>query len=148
MDSPHIDQWRGALMFPLICAWTNSWANNRGASDLRCHRGHFDVTVTWHLYICPDHRDHDNNCILFVPKFWVEVIHHFTGVFPLTWYRTFQMWTRKNVPNISYENVHWVPMWPPTTNTTTTTTTKLTNMLRQYCSKSIDKSFYLTPMYR
>ena len=45
VDSPHIDQWRGALMFSLICAWTNVWANNRDASDLRRHRGHYDVTV-------------------------------------------------------------------------------------------------------
>ena len=26
VDSPHKDQWRGALMFSLICAWTNGWA--------------------------------------------------------------------------------------------------------------------------
>ena len=25
------------LFFPLICAWTNSWANNRDAGDLRSH---------------------------------------------------------------------------------------------------------------
>ena len=29
-DSPHKGQWRGALMFSLICAWKNGWANNRG----------------------------------------------------------------------------------------------------------------------
>ena len=45
MDSPHKGQWRGALMFSLICAWTNSWANNRDAGDLRGHRAHCDVTV-------------------------------------------------------------------------------------------------------
>ena len=31
-------QWRGALMFPLICAWINGWLNNREAGDLRRHR--------------------------------------------------------------------------------------------------------------
>ena len=25
---PHKGQWRGALMLPLICAWTNGWVNN------------------------------------------------------------------------------------------------------------------------
>ena len=45
MNSPHKGQWRGALMFPLICAWMNSWANNQGAGDLRRHRAHYDVTV-------------------------------------------------------------------------------------------------------
>ena len=38
-------QWRGALMFSLICAWTNSWVNNRDAGDLRRHRTHYDVIV-------------------------------------------------------------------------------------------------------
>ena len=38
-------QWRGALMFSLICAWINSWANNREAGDLRRHRAHYDVIV-------------------------------------------------------------------------------------------------------
>ena len=31
---PHKGQWHGALMFSLICAWTNGWANNRDAGDL------------------------------------------------------------------------------------------------------------------
>ena len=44
-DSPHKGQWRRALMFSLICAWTNSWANNRGASDLRRLCAHHDVTI-------------------------------------------------------------------------------------------------------
>ena len=33
VNSPHKGQWRGALMFSLICAWTNGWANNREAGD-------------------------------------------------------------------------------------------------------------------
>ena len=45
VDPPHKGQWFGALMFSLICAWTNSWANNRDVDDLRRHRAHYDVTV-------------------------------------------------------------------------------------------------------
>ena len=45
VDSPHKSQWRGALMVSLVCAWTNYWANNRHASDLRRHCTHYDVTV-------------------------------------------------------------------------------------------------------
>ena len=45
VDSPHKGQWRRALMFSLTCAWTNSWANNRDAGDLRRHRPHCVVTV-------------------------------------------------------------------------------------------------------
>ena len=45
VESPHKDQWRGTLMFSLICAWTNGSANNRDVGDLRCHRAHYDITV-------------------------------------------------------------------------------------------------------
>ena len=45
VNSPHKGQWRGALMFPLICVWINGWANNREAGDLRRHRAHYDVTL-------------------------------------------------------------------------------------------------------
>ena len=45
VDSPHKGQWRGALMFSLICVLTNSLPNNRGAGDLRRYRAHYDVTV-------------------------------------------------------------------------------------------------------
>ena len=46
VNSPHKGQWRGALMFSLSWAWINDWVNNREASDLRRHRGHYDVNVT------------------------------------------------------------------------------------------------------
>ena len=35
MNSPHKGQWRGTLMFSLICAWINGWGNNSETSDLR-----------------------------------------------------------------------------------------------------------------
>ena len=40
MDSPHKGQWRGAFVFPLICAWINGWVNTREAGDLDRHRAH------------------------------------------------------------------------------------------------------------
>ena len=43
--SPHKGQWRGALMFTLICARINDWVNNREAGDLRRHLDHYDVSV-------------------------------------------------------------------------------------------------------
>ena len=45
VNSSHKGQWRGALMFSLICAWINDWVNNRETGDLRRHRAHHDVTV-------------------------------------------------------------------------------------------------------
>ena len=35
MDSPHKVLRRGILVFSLICAWTNGWANNLDAGDMR-----------------------------------------------------------------------------------------------------------------
>ena len=48
VNSPHKGQWRGALKFSLICAWTNGWVNNLESGDLRRHRAHYDVIVTIH----------------------------------------------------------------------------------------------------
>ena len=52
LDSPHKGQWRGTLRFSLIYAWTNGWANNRDASDLRRRRLHYDVTVIYARPFC------------------------------------------------------------------------------------------------
>ena len=45
VNSPHKGQWRGALMFSLICAWINDWVNNHEAGDLRRLSAHYDVIV-------------------------------------------------------------------------------------------------------
>ena len=46
VNSPHKGQWRGALIFSLICVWINDWVNNREAGDFRRYRAHYDVIVT------------------------------------------------------------------------------------------------------
>ena len=43
--SPLKGQWLRALLFSLICPWTNGWTNNPYAGDLRRHRAHYDFTV-------------------------------------------------------------------------------------------------------
>ena len=48
VNSLHRGQWRGDLMFPLICALNkriNGWVNNREAGDSRRHRTHYDAIV-------------------------------------------------------------------------------------------------------
>ena len=47
VNSPHKGQWRGALMFSLICVWINGWVSNREAGDLRRYCAHYDVTVMY-----------------------------------------------------------------------------------------------------
>ena len=45
VNSLHKDQWRGALMFSLICAWINGWVNDGEAGYLRRHHAHYDASV-------------------------------------------------------------------------------------------------------
>ena len=45
VNSSHKGQWRGALIFSLICVWINDWVNNREAGYLRRHRAHYDAIV-------------------------------------------------------------------------------------------------------
>ena len=45
VNSPHEGQWRGALVFSLICVWINDWVNNREAGGLRRYQAHYDVIV-------------------------------------------------------------------------------------------------------
>ena len=58
-ELPHKGQWRGALMFSLICARMNGWANNGDAGDLKRHLAHYDVIVMdqckYHGCWCPNH---------------------------------------------------------------------------------------------
>ena len=45
VDSSQKGQWHRALMFSVICIWTNGWTNNRDDGDLRHHGSHCYVTV-------------------------------------------------------------------------------------------------------
>ena len=45
VNSPHKGQWRGALIFSLICVCIHGWVNNPEAGDLRCSGAHYDVIV-------------------------------------------------------------------------------------------------------
>ena len=47
VNSPHKGQWRGTLIFSLICTRINAWLNNRKAGYLRRHHAHYDVIVLW-----------------------------------------------------------------------------------------------------
>ena len=45
VNSQHKGQWRGALMFSLICVWINGWINNLKAGDLEPYHAHYDIIV-------------------------------------------------------------------------------------------------------
>ena len=86
VNSPHKGQWRGALMFYLICAWINGWVNNREPGDLRRYRAHYDVTIpiTTHMHVVNTFGS-KQNC------------HHLTG----------------DILNFSFVDIHciWVGSW-------------------------------------
>ena len=59
VNSPRKCQWRGALMFCLICASIKDWINNGETGDLRRHRAHYDVIVMgWISFIATLHWPH------------------------------------------------------------------------------------------
>ena len=51
VNSPRKGQWRGTLMFSLICVWIIGWVNNREACELRHYWAHYDVIVmSWEAF--------------------------------------------------------------------------------------------------
>ena len=50
VNCPHKGQWRGALLFSLICDWINGWVDSCEAGDPRRHRAHYDVIVMCGIY--------------------------------------------------------------------------------------------------
>ena len=74
----------GTKSFPLMYAWTNGWANNRDAGDLRRHRAHHDVTVI------ESYDDVMTWLILIINTLWGDPLA--TGEFPFTRANNAQLW--------------------------------------------------------
>ena len=68
VNSPHKGQWRGALMFSLICVWIDGWVNNHEAGDLRRYRAHYDVTVMYEFNLPVSY--------IYRTQTWSSYIHH------------------------------------------------------------------------
>ena len=75
VNSPHKGQWRGALMFSLICVWINDWVNNREVGDFRRSRAHYDVIVMNKLLVYTS--IHYFNCGPVTPYDSMKLSHHF-----------------------------------------------------------------------
>ena len=89
VNSLHKGQWRGALVFSLICVWINGWVNTGETGDLRRYLVHCDVTV---MYIgnCDAHVQHWENDSCFQNAYicdtkprWVNT-QHITPFYPFT----------------------------------------------------------------
>ena len=68
VNSPHKGQWRGALMFSLMCTWINARVNTRKAGDLRRHRAHYDVIVM-HFVAWMEHHVNQLSCTFHLELF-------------------------------------------------------------------------------
>ena len=121
VNSPHKGQWRGALMFSMICASINGWVNNCEACDLRHHRPHYDVTdakitdvayltvirvlyfslISWHF-----HTDsftiilNVGGWFIFVRRCWLQLCW---ATLPIKWLHKTTRWLVAAVNHISYE---------------------------------------------
>ena len=84
VNSPHKGQWRGALMFSLICAWTNSSANNQDAGGLRCRCAHYDVTVMNAIYSKLGNWKHSTRTI-FLFSIEINFLPHDYVLLGLSW---------------------------------------------------------------
>ena len=58
----------GALMLSLICAWTNGWANNRDAGDLKRNHTHYDIAVIHAHISC-------NILNMAMRSYWLLIFH-------------------------------------------------------------------------
>ena len=86
VNSPHKGQWRGVLMFTLICARINGWVNNREAGDLRRHGAHYDIIIMLWTALTPSMQwfpsDIYHHCI----RHWLDIIQCFI----ITWCQWYQ----------------------------------------------------------
>ena len=100
VNSPHKGQWRGDLMFSLICVWINDWVNNREAGDFRRYRTHYDVILMirkmmtgmeifkW-LNTPPKWRHFLFNLMAWFSNYWFDAKYvHFQYQFLLIWCHT------------------------------------------------------------
>ena len=93
VNSLHKGQWRGALVFYLIYAWTNGWVNNWHTSNLRCHHTHYDVTI-----ICiklnshqPQKNTPSANCEVILSLLWEFLYWLHILLWPLNRYEKLQV---------------------------------------------------------
>ena len=102
VNSPHKGQWRGALMFSLICVWINDWVNNREPDDLRRYRAHYNVKYCHALKRRGTH------------KWGLSRVSYHVITFIITWYAVLvaciSLYTEHGV-------IHWTPeiyhLWSP-----------------------------------
>ena len=109
VNSPPKGQWRGVMMFSLICALINGWMNNREAGDLRRHCAHYDATVlvgnvtlvATILVSCHEIKSLHLNWRSGTRRFHLRVPDVQMSCIPLTWIRVNTLLHKQCLNNIS-----------------------------------------------
>ena len=73
VNSLHKGQWRGVLMFSLICVWINGWENTREAGDFRRYRVHCDVIVMDVSFSCVAYTSRRSDWIYINVARWLSM---------------------------------------------------------------------------
>ena len=106
VSSPHKGQWRGALMFSLISARINSWANNLEAGDLRSHRAHYEVTVMDSGFSCCGAR-YWSKVTNTIPNIVTSYGHHGVSNHLDCLFEILSMLTTKKIPKLCITGHLW-----------------------------------------
>ena len=110
-EFPHKGQWRGALMFSLICIRIKGWVNNDEARDLRRHRAHYDVTIMhllWSIFYNWWFRKACRRSNAFFQNGWWDCTRYYdtSGQFMSWLLRKFHM-----QHHIAYIYIHYLYRW-------------------------------------
>ena len=99
VNSPLKGQWRGTLMFSLICDRINCWVNNCEAGNLRRHRVHYDV-IGMLKFLAPD-----VNLIIML------TICRVSGLYPKRWPTNFQDIEVESKSDAIINQSNYSPYW-------------------------------------
>ena len=117
VNSPHKGQWRGALMFSLICSWINGWVNHREAGDLKGHCAHCDVIVMCFMSFSKNSFDRFIHTFLVASIGLLALLPQFYGyncniqIWTILHMKTTKIIKHKQVWGINLER-HYMRKWP------------------------------------
>ena len=142
----HKGQWRGPLMFSLICVWINGWVNNREAGDSRRNQAHYDVIVMFYSHGCVQDCSISSALAMETPQSCTEPsIYHISNS-DSSPKGNANFWTIKTWANVAFIN-QGTHRWPVNSPHIRPVTRKMFPfddvIMRSHHSKTIELSYSL-----